>query len=267
MLSPDSSLTEVRAFIAQVAADLDPQSRYISELLAIVTAARDTRDLMERLLADCRGARHAGRAVFEAMSVEDRLRCNLVTNETVLFRFSEGEWEVLLRLVTRPRAAPVRVLSAPCSHGEEAFSIAAACLKAGVRFSIEARDIQQACVEAARTGRLTMGFPDEYLSTPAVVAAPVLAHIDFGLGDLLVAPGAPSGVAAGPWDLVVCRNFLGYFVEGVATRIAMGLGDRVSPGGALFVDSFCLSKFPGLELALAGRGLRRSAGSPVFLRG
>src|SRR5262245_32765694 len=229
------TLEEVRAFVHAIAGTLDPRSRYVSELLATIGAASDVDDLVRRLCAGSRGRRHAGADVFERMTLEQKLRCNLITNETVLFRFTEGEWAILQgRLISRfaARAGGGRVLCAPCSHGEEAFSLAAECLHAGVDFHIDAVDIQDECIAEARSGRLTMGYPIDCLDSPAIVAAAVRARIDFRVGDLFA-----GGVPDGSWDLVVCRNFLGYFVEDVAVACALGLARRVDPGGALFLDS------------------------------
>jgi hypothetical protein len=262
------SIDDARGFVGAIARTLDPQSRYVPELLAIVDASRDLGELELRLDAASRGMRHAGAAVFARMTLEQKLRCNLITNETVLFRFTEGEWLVMQRrLIPRFAARPGggRALSAPCSHGEEAFSLAAECLHAGVEFRIDAVDIQEECVAEASSGRLTMGFPDAYLETPAQVGKAVLARIDFHRGDLLAPPG-DGGIPDARWDLILCRNFLGYFVEEVAVACARRLAARVVDGGALFVDSFCVAKFPSLEAALAASGLDRVDGHPAFVR-
>lgn len=269
------TLDEVRGLVAEIASTLDPDSRYVPELLARVDSAADVDDLVRRMAEDSRGARHAGRDVFARMTIEQQVRCQLITNETVLFRFSEGEWSALVhRLLPRfaaraaadggdrgGEAAACRILSAPCSHGEEPFSLAAACLQLGIPFRIDALDIQPACIEEARTGRLTMGFPAAYLESPAVVGPAVRERIDFRVGDLLdPLPGNDD------WDLVVCRNFLGYFQEKIAVDTAARLAVRVRRGGALFLDSFCLAKFPGLVHTLVGAGLRRDGEHPVFVR-
>lgn len=265
-LGPEATLDDVRRFVWEIAASLDPSSRYVPELLAIVDASAGVSDLLRRLQDDCRGMRHAGAHVFERMTLEQKLRCNLITNETVLFRFTEGEWLVLQRrLVPRFAGGGGRILSAPCSHGEEAFSLAAACLQAGVEFHIDAVDIQPECIAEGASGRLTMGFPLEHLDSPAVVGAAVRKRIAFRTGDLFADPG-PGGIPDARWDLVVCRNFLGYFVEDVATACAARLAARVVPGGALFLDSFCLGKFAGLVPALTGAGLARVDAHPVFVR-
>lgn len=255
------TLDDVRAFIGAIAETLDPKSRYVSELLAIVDKSTRVGDLVRRLDAGSRGARHAGLHVFERMTLEQKLRCNLITNETVLFRFSEGEWDVLIRrLLTHFVGRTGKILSAPCSHGEEPFSIAAACLQLGLDFDIDAIDIQPEVIAEAKTGKMTMGFPVQYLDTPAIVGKKALERIRFAVGDLL------GELPAGTWDLIVCRNFLGYFKEALALETARKLARRVEPGGALFVDSFCVTKFPALAAELDAEGLKREAAFPVFLR-
>jgi chemotaxis methyl-accepting protein methylase len=256
------TLDDARAFVATICRTLDPGSRYVPELLAILETSADLADLERRLGASSRGMRHAGASVFARMTLEQKLRCNLVTNETVLFRFTDGEWLVMQRqLIPRFAAGGGRILSAPCSHGEEAFSLAAECLHAGVEFRIDAVDIQDECLAEARSGRLTMGFPHAYLETPARVSDAVLSRISFARCDLL------EEVPDGRWDLVLCRNFLGYFVEEVAVGCARRLAARVVDGGALFVDQFCVGKFPTLAPALVADGFARVGTHPVFVRG
>lgn len=267
-LTEHSSLEELRSFISQLATTLDPKSRYVTELLATLDSSRDTAEFIARLTASSRGARHAGQEIFNRMTLEQKLRSNLITNETVLFRFSEGEWETLQSFVTRFRPnRPGRILCAPCSHGEEAFSVAAGCLQAQVSFSIDAYDIQTACIEAARSGRLSLGFPDAYLESPAVVSAQVLERIRFEVVDLLAEPGTATALGPGPWDLIVCRNFLGYFIEPTALHLAQRLARSLDSGGALFLDSFCVGKFSGLVRALEDCHLRRRGASPIFVKG
>ena len=61
-LTLQSPLADARAFISQVAATLDPKSRYVLELLAVVDASRDVPDLVGRLTSNSRGARTRGKA-------------------------------------------------------------------------------------------------------------------------------------------------------------------------------------------------------------
>jgi len=276
-------LAAVRAYVAAQSAELDPHSRYIPELLAFVNAAADPADLERRLLAGCRGQRHAGPAVFAAMPLREKLLANLITPETTLFRFTEGELEALDReILPRLHGRKARILVVPCSLGDEAFTMAAFLLKVKIEFEIHACDIQPQLIAAARTGRLTFGYPLEFLETPGKVGPAVLSRIAFEVADAFnlphppCGPNAPSipenaGRAGGNapqascFDVILCRNFVGYFTPEKAHELVHGLAARLAPGGVLFLDSFCVGKFPALAPELHARGLRRQGDRPVFL--
>jgi len=257
------TLAHVHQLIDRIAATLDPESRYITELRAIVDQSTDVDDLSARLQQGCRGQRHAGPDVFAAMSVEDQVRANLITPETALFRFAEGELEVLVdELLPHLNGAPVRTLIVPCSHGEEAYTVAAFMLKQRAPFTLRAFDIQPALIEEARTGRLTFGYPLDYLDSPGYVATHVLNKIRFDIGDAFDLPLD----ATDTFELVLCRNFIGYFVPEVASRLVVSLANRMASKGVLVLDSFCIAKMPELSTALASAGLSRRNRHPVFSR-
>lgn len=255
-----ADLDEARAYIAHVARTLDPESRYISELLAIVETSEHLAELLARLAAGSRGARHAGSDVFAAMTAREKLLCNLVTAETALFRFGEGEIEASRAVLEGRAGEPVRVLIVPCSHGEEAFTVAAFLIQERVQADIAAFDIQPALIEEARTGRLTFGYPIEYLDTPGYVSRAVLDRIAFEVGDAFALPLSPERT----FDLVMCRNFLGYFVPSRAAALTRSLAARVAPGGRLFLDSFCLGKTPEIGAALESLGFHADGRHPAF---
>ncbi len=256
------NLDEARAHVAKLTAGLDPNSRYISDLVAIIDASEDVAALERSLLAGCRGQRHAGVTAFAAMSLKDKLLANLVTPETSLFRFNEGEMEALdEELLPRLRSGDARILVVPCSHGEEAFTMAAYLLKVKVAFSMVAIDVQPSLIQEARTGVLTFGFPSEFLKHPGYVADAVLDRIEFVVGDVFDLPLDK----AERFDIVLCRNLVGYFVPDTAAALVRALCDRVRPGGALFLDSFCLTKTPALTTLLTQLGARQLRGRPVFL--
>lgn len=255
-------LEEVRGHIRALAARLDPASRYVTDLLSIADAANDIGDFGRRLDAGCRGLRHAGADVFSKMTLEEKILSNLITPETTLFRFSEGELEAIDRhLLPHLESREAKILVVPCSHGEEAFTIAAYFLKVGVRFSIRAFDLQPALIEEARSGRLTFGYPIEFLAAPGFVAERVLDRITFDVGDAFDLP-----IQGERFDLILCRNFLGYFVEESAVAVVDGLQRRLADGGVLFLDGFCLSRLPGIERVLDDHGFSRLFGRPAFTR-
>lgn len=255
-------LQAVSLFVDRVAKGLDPESRYIADLRKMIAGASDVRALESMLDEQSRGLRHAGADVFSKMTLEEKLLANLITPETSLFRFSEGEMEAIDRqLLPHVQERVARVLIVPCSHGEEAFTMAAYFLKSKVRFAIRAFDIQPALIAEAKTGRLTFGYPLECLRSPGLVSEAVLSHIRFEVGDAFQLPLAAEERA---FDLVLCRNFVGYFEPEKAKLLVSSLAGHVDAGGILFLDGFCLSKMPVLENELLARGATRLFGRPAF---
>ncbi|PJA45527.1 hypothetical protein CO174_02755 [Candidatus Uhrbacteria bacterium CG_4_9_14_3_um_filter_50_9] len=243
-----NTLDDVRAFVQKVGETLDPRSRYISELLSVVNQSEDVADLEARLCENSRGLRHSGPDVFQAMSLADKLRANLITNETDVFRFESADAAAIVKVMQRIQRThlvsqdgrPVRVLVAPCSHGAEAFTVSSLALRAGVRVQINAWDVQRACIESARTGMLVTGMPFDHLAQPAIVSEEVLAPISFEVVDLFEWIESDDDRL---WDIVLCRNFLGYFQREVVIRLLRRLEQVLSGGGLLVLDPFAVDHF------------------------
>jgi chemotaxis methyl-accepting protein methylase len=260
-MSELSDLAAIRRYIEASAARLDPHSRYVRELAAIAADSSSVQDFEDRLDAGCRGLRHSGRDVFEQMTLEEKILANLITPETSLFRFSEGEMEAIDRhLLPHLGDRKAEILIVPCSHGEEAFTIASYFLKVGIEFGIRAFDVQPALIEEARTGRLTFGYPIEYLASPGYVSRPVLDRITFEVGDAFALP-----LDGERFDLILCRNFVGYFVEAVAFELIDALRRRTAPGGVLFLDGFCIGKHPSIAQRLEASGATKIYDRPAFV--
>jgi hypothetical protein len=250
-----TTLDQVRAFIAARAEVLDPRSRYIPELLAYVDAARDVGDLERRLDAGCRGRLHAGDDSWSRMTLAEKLQVNLVTNETELMRFERAEMAHLhARVLPWLKETAARVVSLPCSHGNEPVSLAIEMLEAGIaRFHVSGFDVQRACVETARSGRIPVAGLPRWVT--AHVDPMVMEHLSFELLDALAAPSVPGA----PYDLVVCRNFLGYFRPEIGRALVDKLLAALARPGCLFADAFITRKHPELF-----SGLRRDGELPFF---
>ena len=80
-----------------------------------------------------------------------------------------------------------------------------------------------------------------------------MEHLAFGVLDVLHEP------IPGRYDLVVCRNFLGYFVPEVGAAVIDKLIGALSRPGCLLVDSFITQKHPRLF-----SGLSRDGELPFF---
>lgn len=259
------SIGDVRAHIADISSVLDPSSRYVSELLDIVDASKDLIDFERRLKTGCRGRRFSGPTIFDAMNLADKILANLITNETQIYRFEDAEAKEILSVMrridnshNRMGKGPVSILVAPCSHGAEAFTVSSLAAVHDVSVEIDAWDIQHVCIESARQGILATGIPHEHLKQPAIVTQEVLEPIQFDVVNLIEWSRNRSPKT---WDIVQCRNFLGYFITSEARKILTALAQAVNPGGYLLLDPFIFQKLHRLDDFLECKGFRRRSES------
>jgi len=139
----------------------------------------------------------------------------------------------------------LRVLSAPCSTGEEPYSIAMALLDAGFaadRFEIDAVDISTRALglgERASYGRnsfrdTNLNFRDRYFRATNdryELAKSVRAQVHFQQGNLIAA----DFLAGESYDVIFCRNVLIYFDAPTQERVIKTLDRLLAPKGFLFV--------------------------------
>lgn len=144
-------------------------------------------------------------------------------------------------------AAVVRVLSLPCSTGEEPYSVAMAFTDGGLpakSWSIDAIDLCANSIAASQLGRYR---EFSFRETPAEVRArhfasagePFEIHpslrdrIHFRVGNLLEPMTLNAG--GGRFDIVLCRNLMIYLTP-AARRAALGTLDQLlAPGGLLAI--------------------------------
>ncbi|AJY09808.1 MCP methyltransferase [Burkholderia dolosa] len=171
-----------------------------------------------------------------------------VVPETWFFRDREA-FATLARLAAeRIAAAPtrvIRVLSAPCSTGEEPYSAAMALLDAGVEpasFAIDAIDLSARAIDHARRGcygrnafrGTAIEFRGRYFAPAAdgwLLDERVRACVQFRQGNL-VEPDADTGMR---YDFVFCRNVLIYFDRDAQDRVIASLENLLADDGMLFV--------------------------------
>lgn len=195
-----------------------------------------------------------------------RLLDEVTVQETSFLRDSQQlrgiDWQALRAgaAAARGAAAPVRVWSAGCATGEEAYTLALLATEAlgdapvdvlGTDISAAALTRAQAARYRARRARnvpaalrarlLAEDGPD------AVVVRPALRRlVRFARHNLVADPSPPAG--EGPFDLVVCRNVLIYFDPGTADAVVQRLRGALRPGGSLllgFADQLGRSGRPG----------------------
>ncbi len=181
----------------------------------------------------------------------DALIEELVVPETWFFR-DEEPFRYLVRWTQTVwpesgRAPPLRVLSLPCSTGEEPYSVAMAMLDAGFlpgRFHIDAFDISEKALQNAKRGvyrrssfrGADLEFRDRHF-TPREdgtyeLAPAVRETVRFRRGNLL----DPALFASlDIYDVIFCRNVLIYFTKEARHTVIDLLESRLSRHGVLFV--------------------------------
>jgi len=147
---------------------------------------------------------------------------------------------------TKNRNRPLRILSVPCSTGEEAYSIAMTLLNAGVlseRFHIDATDISKkalAVAEHAVYGKNSfrgknLAFRSQYFTETDKgyrLLPEVKQTVEF-ICDNILAPFILSTQA--PYDVIFCRNLLIYFDPEAQQQTIRVLNRFLKKKGLLFV--------------------------------
>jgi chemotaxis protein methyltransferase WspC len=172
----------------------------------------------------------------------------LVVPETWFFRDREA-FVTLARLanekLARDAARVLRVLSVPCSSGEEPYSAAMALLDAGIgadRFVIDAMDISARVIDLAQQavyGRNSfrggeLEFRERHFSAQDhgwLLNERVRASVRFSQANLFDAP-LDGGTR---YDFIFCRNVLIYFRRDAQDRAIHLLDARLADGGMIFV--------------------------------
>ncbi len=174
----------------------------------------------------------------------------VIVPETWFFRYPESFVTLgklaAARLAQLSGARPLRILSLPCSTGEEPYSIAMALFDAGLharQFKVEAVDISPLSLQRARRGVYgknsfrggELGFRDRHFSQSDegyCVEDRVRAQVSFQAGNLL---DPALLVAQSAYDFVFCRNLLIYFDVETQKRGFEALKRMTRDDGVLFI--------------------------------
>ncbi|NSW54009.1 MAG: protein-glutamate O-methyltransferase CheR [Anaerolineae bacterium] len=187
--------------------------------------------------------------------------------------FGALERMVVPALVQTARSAgrkEVRVWSAGCAAGQEAYSIAMLLEEQSEQggdpfgYRIFATDHDSAGLENARRGVFPRGSADNvpmkwhrrYFTEQGgmcTVSADLRARVDFSCHDLLAPTSAsPTGSIFGDFDLVLCCNVLIYYNEPAQRAIMAKLHRAMAPGAYLVCDdserALVQQYRPGLQL-------------------
>jgi chemotaxis protein methyltransferase CheR len=181
----------------------------------------------------------------------DRLRDALTINVTRFYRNAET-WNLIRRAVLPVlldgRWTELRAWSAGCASGEEPYTLAVLAAdhldRAGrghdlARVSIDATDIDRACLERAHAGsyrseglaELPDGLAERYFEPDGPgrrVMDRVRRRVHVRPLDLSAEPPLRAG-----YDLILCRNVVIYFDRRIQERLFQTFADALVPGGFL----------------------------------
>lgn len=174
----------------------------------------------------------------------------VVVPETWFFRdppaFAAMVGFVVERAMKGDPSRQQRLLSLPCSTGEEPYTMAMALLDAGVpasRFRIDAVDVSSRALARARLGiygrnsfrSKDVAFRERHFEPTEVgyrVSDTVRGPVHFSQGNI-VDPSFLLGTE--PYDIIFCRNLLIYFDTHIQNRTLGLLRGLLAPDGVLFV--------------------------------
>jgi chemotaxis protein methyltransferase CheR len=194
---------------------------------------------LERILSD-----QDGEEIIHLLDV-------ISTNVTSFFR-EESHFRILAQALRRwvaERRTRLRLWSAACSTGEEAYSMAmtvAECLDGRpADVKILATDLSTRALERARAGVYGL---DKMGGVPRELRAKYFQRETKGAPSLSVRPSLRPAIAFArlnlvevpfpmscPFDVVFCRNVMIYFDAEVRRRLLGELHRLLRPGGRLFV--------------------------------
>jgi chemotaxis protein methyltransferase CheR len=177
----------------------------------------------------------------------------LTVGETYFFRNHEqfdALAEVVLpeRLRLRERRKTLRLLSAGCSSGEEAYSMAIVAREAiadpSWKVAIRAVDVNPSALEKAQRGRYSnwalretpKGIQDRWFRADGrdmVLDAAIRSAVEFESGNL--ASDDPALWQTAAYDVIFCRNVLMYFKREHMRAAVARIVRSLAPGGFLFL--------------------------------
>ena len=199
---------------------------------------------------------------------EGALANALVVSETWFFRGGYPLFDALAgflsaRMEQRPSGPPVRVLSVPCSTGEEPFSLAIALDERQAtpsEYRIEGVDLSRAHLARASAGRFTsfsfrepgpnirtthfQQTGDSWELRPAI-----RERVRFTAGNVT----DPDFLAVGqPFDLILCRNLFIYLTEDARRRALANLDRLLSGDGWLVLSPSEADRLPSDRFVTSG---------------
>ncbi len=184
------------------------------------------------------------RAVVDAMMI----------NETSFFRdrlpFDEFRCKIMPQLLAaRAASRSLRIWSAACATGQEAYSLAMmfdedARLFSGWSIEILATDVSQSAIETARAGvynqfQVQRGLPVSQLlryftraNDTWAIAEHMKSRVRFEQRNIL-----ENGPSTGSFDVICCRNLMYYFDSEGKKALLKRLHEALAPDGFLLLGA------------------------------
>jgi chemotaxis protein methyltransferase CheR len=217
-------------------------------------------------------------------AVFDELMAEITVGETYFFRESAHFDLLRSRILPEFRsrrlgAQPIRVWSAACATGEEAYSIAIVLKEESVPGTIVATDISRARLAAARRGEYRewsfRGVPRDIIARyftqsgdgRYTLSGALRRGVEFRY--LNLASDLYPAMSAGVWgmDVIYCRNVLIYFDKTTIRHVAKALLDSLSEVGWLLLGATDprLDEFIRCDVVQTDAGLvYRRRGAPAI---
>lgn len=258
-------------------------SELIAKQLGIVFPEH-RRDLLESRLRGRLQSLHLPRFLdyylrlqADANGERSRLAELVTNNETYFFREPQ-QLEALFAALAGSVGRPLRLLSAGCSSGEEAYTLAIQARQNGHALGRGALEIDAFDVDASRIAMaesaeyrrsalraVTLEQLDQYFEPRGgdlwSLRTAYRAGVRLRWGNILDLFTFPS---QGPYDAVFCRNVLIYFSEAALRRAVECFARVLRPGGLLFlgVSESIIGLSTQFETVRLGRAIayRRVAG-------
>ncbi|WP_434677751.1 chemotaxis protein CheR [Pseudomonas sp. R1-18] len=173
----------------------------------------------------------------------------VIVPETWFFRYPESFATLgklaAARLAALGNARPLRVLSLPCSTGEEPYSIVMALFDTQLsaqQFTVDAIDISPLSIGRAQRGLYgknsfrghDLSFRDRYFTSAGQgfqIADRVRERVNFQPGNLL----DPALASRAAYDFVFCRNLVIYFDQPTQKHVFEVLKRLTHQDGVLFI--------------------------------
>lgn len=261
-MTPEDIQLVVALCKARAGLKIDPAKTYLMESRLAPLARREGYNSIEELIAGLKTRREDALiwSIVEAMTL----------NETAFFRdkpaFEQVRDHILPTLSRLRGPSPIRIWSAGCSTGQEAYSLAMIAeegrgLEPGARIEIYGSDLSDRCLEKAQSGVYTQfevqrGLPirlliqhfekidENWRLSPRIRQRVRWRRLNLA-ADL-------SGV--GRFDVILCRYVLGGLDDSIRRRVIEGLAAALPADGVLVLgEDEAIEGAHGVLKPVAGR--------------